>query len=317
MDHARLTLHRLGNRLQTLALLAVLALVLGALAWVIGGASMLWGTLLGLLVVALTDPVGSPRLLMSLYGARPVAPDEAPELAGVLALLTQRAGLTRVPQLYYLASPVVNAFTAGRREAAAILVSDGLLRRLDWPELAAVLAHEVAHIAHDDLRVMTVADLACRLTRVLSLAGQLVLLLSLPALLLGVWALPWVPLLVLLAAPSLSALVQLALSRQREYEADRGAVSLTGDPGALVAALVKLDASGRPVWEQILMPGRRLPDPSLLRTHPPTGERVRRLLALAPAPVAAPLPVSCASPVHWVGGAPRQAPHWRLTGLWH
>jgi heat shock protein HtpX len=296
--------------------------LLGYLAWVIGGEPMLHGTLLALLILAVLNPAASPRLVMSLYCARQVGSREAPGLYRLLDVLSQRAGLERAPQLYYLPSSVVNAFATGHRDDAVILVSDGLLRRLDWRELAAVLAHELAHIAHGDIRVMAFADLVSRITGVLSLLGQILLLLALPALLLGVAGLPWIPILVLLAAPTLSALAQLALSRSREHEADRRAVELSGDPMALASALVKFEQAGRPYWEQLLMPGRRAPEPSLLRTHPPTAERVRRLMDLVPKdatglPSGSPLHFPVSEPSGWVGVAPRQRPRRHLTGLWY
>ncbi len=94
-------------------------------------------------------------------------------------------------------------------------------------------------------------------------------------------SLPWGPILLLLAAPSISALGQLALSRNREFEADLGSTELTGDPLALASALRKMEAPSHRLLERVLFPGPRIPDPSLLRTHPPTKERVRRLLELA------------------------------------
>jgi heat shock protein HtpX len=322
MDREKIVRHKLRNNLQSLGLLAMLSLLLGYLAWALGGEPMLWGILLGLLILMAANPAASPRLVMALYRARPVRSGEAPGLYGILEMLAQRAGLAHVPQLYYLPSSVVNAFATGQRDDAVILLSDGLLRRLEWRELAAVLAHEVAHIAHGDIRVMTFADLVSRITAALSLAGQLLLLLALPALILGVEGLPWFPILILLSAPTLSALVQLALSRNREYEADRGAVELSGDPAALASALLKLEQAGRPYWEQILMPDRRVPDPSLLRTHPPTAERVRRIFELAPSDAASAasrrrlhLPVS--EPLEWVGIVPRRRPRRHPSGLWY
>ena len=157
MNHGQLARHKLRNNLQSLGLLALLALLLGSPAWAIGGEPLLWGTLLGVLILAAANPAIPPRLLMSLYRARPVRPGEAPGLYRLLDALSQRAGLASVPQLHYLPSATVNAFATGRRDDAAILVSDGLLRRLERRELAAVLAHEVAHIAHDDIRVSSSA----------------------------------------------------------------------------------------------------------------------------------------------------------------
>lgn len=322
MNHGQLVRHKLRNNLQSLGLLALLALLLGSPAWAIGGEPLLWGTLLGVVILAAANPAVPPGLLMALYRARPVQPGEAPGLYRMLEALAHRVGLARVPTLYYLPSATVNAFATGRRDDAAILVSDGLLRRLDRRELAAVLAHEVAHIAHDDIRVMALADLVSRITAALSLTGQIVLLLMLPALVLGMDGLPWFPILILLAAPTLSALVQLALSRSREYEADRGAVELSGDPLALASALVKLEQAGRASWEQLLLPGRRLPEPSLLRTHPPTAERVERLRELASTHAAgfssgAPLRLPPSEPLGWAGSPPRQPPRQHWTGLWY
>jgi heat shock protein HtpX len=322
MHKARLNQHRLRNKVQSIVLLATLALLLGSLAWVIGGAPFAWGTLIGLLIVFIANPVGSPRLLVSMYSARPLHLEEAPRLYRILEELSRRAGLERIPRLYYLPSPVVNAFATGQRDDAAILISDGLLSRLDLRELAAVLAHETAHIANGDIRVMTLADLLSRITGLLGLFGQILLILALPALVFGIEGLPWGPILILLAGPVLSALVQLALSRNREYEADRSAVELSGDPRGLASALVKLERAQGPFWEQLVMPGRRMPDPSLLRSHPPTEERVRRLLELAQPersgqPLSSRLILQDPDPYGWPEHPVRRRPGWHLTGLWY
>ena len=118
-------------------------------------------------------------------------------------------------------------------------------------------------------------------------------------------------------APTVSNLLQLALSRAREYDADLDAAQLTGDPAGLASALDKLERYQGRFWEDLLLPGRRIPDPSLLRSHPPTEERVRRLLALRPA---APLPeavrtLRLAMPPHFQVVRRRPRLHW--TGLWH
>jgi len=168
----------------------------------------------------------------------------------------------------------------GRPEDSAICVTDGLLRLLDARELAAVLAHEVAHIAHRDLWIMGMADAMSRVVSVASWAGQLTLLLNLPLLAAGLAVVPWGAVLLLVFSPTVMALLQLALSRSREFDADLGAVRLTGDPEGLAAALVKLERRTGRFWEEILLPGPRIPEPSLLRTHPPTRERVARLRAL-------------------------------------
>jgi heat shock protein HtpX len=178
-----------------------------------------------------------------------------------------------------------------------------------------VLAHEVSHIANGDNRVMGFADLVSRITGMLSLAGQLLLLVGLPLWLLTGVDMPWGPILVLLFAPTLSALVQLALSRSREYEADRSAAELAGDPRGLASALEKLERYQGGLWERLVMPGRKLPEPSLLRTHPPVEERVRRLMDLAAHEHLTPL-VAEEPPRYAARGIPL-APRRHFSGLWY
>jgi heat shock protein HtpX len=216
----------------------------------------------------------------------------------------------------------MNAFATGSREDSSVAVSDGILRGLTLRELAGVLAHEVSHIANGDLQVMAFADMVSRIAGLLSLAGQLLLVLSLPLMAIGGADVPWVAILILLLAPSMSALVQLALSRNREYDADLGAAELTGDPAGLASALEKLERVGGRYWERILLPDRRVSEPSLLRTHPDTRERVARLRELVPQR-AARRPVSRVLgeyPVGMpgaVGGASPMRPRRHLLGLWY
>ncbi len=129
---------------------------------------------------------------------------------------------------------------------------------------------------------MGLADLFSRLTSLLSLLGLSLLLLYLPLALLTQVEFNGLALLLLVLAPHLSALAQLGLSRTREYDADLNAAALTGEPEALARALVKIEQLQHGWWERILLPGRKIPEPSLLRTHPPTAERVERLLQLRP-----------------------------------
>jgi len=321
MDRQRLLRHKVRNDLQQIGLLGVLALLLGYLAWVVGGEPFMWGTLSGVILLYLINPVASPRLLVRMYGALPLSPREAPGLYGILEALARRAGLARLPRLYYLPSRMMNAFATGRREDAAIVISDGLLRRLERRELVSVLAHELAHVANGDIQVMAFADTLSRITGLLALMGQVLVILSIPALLLGLATPPLVALLLLLAAPTLSALAQLALSRNREYEADRSAAELSGDPVGLASALAKLERYQGRFWEQMMLPGRNLPDPSLLRTHPPTQQRIDRLMELIPAGAPdRPLSLPLEDPRELLallarGGS--RAPRWHITGLWH
>ncbi|NEV64658.1 zinc metalloprotease HtpX [Thiorhodococcus minor] len=322
MGRAPLLDHKLRNNLQSLGLLATLGLLLGCLAWILGGASFAWMILVGMLLLYAINPAGSPRLVLSLYRARPIRYDEAPKLYAILAELALRAGIDSLPRLYYLPTSVMTAFTTGSRDQAAIALSDGVLRRLDLREVAAVLAHELSHVANEDIRVMSFADLVSRLTGLLSLAGQVLLIVSIPLVLLGAGLPPLIPLVLLLAAPWISALVQLALSRSRELEADRSAVELTCDPEGLASALIKLERMQGAFWEQIVMPGRRNPNPSLLRTHPPTEERLRQLMELVPGRGRATLQmpwsmIGMHHPLDYPGLVPRRRPRWRASGLWY
>jgi heat shock protein HtpX len=254
---------------------------------------------------------------MRLFRARRLTPSEAPALNQLIAELAQRAGLTRIPMLYYLPSDVMNAFTTGNREHAAIAISDGLLRRMEWREIAGVLAHELMHVVNDDTRLMAFADLTSRITGFLSVAGQMLLLINLPLMFFGETTLPWIPILLMLAAPTLSALAQLALSRSREYEADLGAVRLTGDPLGLASALNKLEPPRHRLLERLLHPGPRIPDPSLLRTHPSTEERVRRLMELSPVDDSATGPVGSPPSLRDLLARDPFRPRWHRNGMWY
>jgi heat shock protein HtpX len=218
--------------------------------------------------------------------------------------------------LYYIPTRLLNAFTLGNRRSAFIAVTDGLLRTMERRELAGVLAHELSHVRNSDTWVMGLADVVSRLTALLSQFGLLLILFGLPILWLQGLSIPLLPLLILMLAPSINALLQLALSRTREYEADLSAAEITGDPRGLAAALDKLERYQGGWLERIFMPGRREPDPAVLRTHPPTSERIRRLLELIP---------RYGDDYQHPPGLPRWAewpdvsrsPRWHLTGLWH
>ncbi|MBV2094319.1 MAG: M48 family metalloprotease, partial [Candidatus Thiodiazotropha sp. (ex Codakia orbicularis)] len=277
MKQATYIQHKAKNLLQSLILIISLGGLCAWLAWFLGGLPLALATAIVILIAYQLNPVASPEWAMRLFRARRLLPEEAPALYQLMSQLGARAGLETVPSLYYLPSDVMNAFTTGTRERAAIAISDGLLRRMEWRELAGVLAHELMHVVNQDTRLMAFADLTSRITGFLSVIGQLLLLINLPLMLFGETALPWFPILLMLIAPSLSALAQLALSRSREYEADLGAARLTGDPVGLASALNRLEPPRHRLLERLLHPGPRIPDPSLLRTHPPTEERVERL----------------------------------------
>ena len=215
-------------------------------------------------------------------------------------------------------SRVPNAFAVGSPGDAAVAVTDGLLRRLHPRELLGVLAHELSHVRNNDLWLMSLADLIGRMTRVMSVMGVALVVIGLPMWLAGGRGPPLLLIPLLLFAPQITLLLQLALSRAREFDADLDAAGLTGDPEGLAAALVKLERARQSLLERILMPGWRSPEPSLLRTHPPTRERIERLLALgAPArPRLAPVPeVASLAPAGWP--EIRRPPRPHVIGFFH
>ena len=164
----------------------------------------------------------------------------------------------------------------GSRENAAIALTDGIIRAMDTRQLTGILAHEMAHIQNGDLRVMGMADVLNRITSLMSSIG----LIGIP-LLFGVgMQLPILGLILLIAAPTIGGLLQMALSRAREYDADLDGATLTGDPEGLALALKDLEERQSGKWEGLVLPGGRMPQPSLLRSHPKTEERIKRLLAV-------------------------------------
>ncbi|HSM41931.1 MAG TPA: zinc metalloprotease HtpX [Afifellaceae bacterium] len=266
---------RWRNIVNTWLIIAGLVALLALTAWLLlGTGGVVWTAILGFGFLVF-GPQISPAMILRLYKARQLGPHHVPALWEVLEKLAARADLPAVPQLHYVPSANMNAFAVGRREDAAIAITDGLLRGLNLRQLTGVLAHEISHIANGDIRVMALADIVNRLTGALQTMGLLLLFF-------GLWqggnAILAAPVLIL--APTFGALLQLALSRSREYDADLEAAQLTGDPEGLASALATLERRQGHMWESFVLPGSRIPDPSILRTHPPAEERIRRLLAL-------------------------------------
>lgn len=304
--------HQARNLLQSVLLIGGMALI----AWVVIGTVAGPGTTLLMVASSVLGLLLAPSLpktlLLSAYRARRLTGRDFPQGVGILAELARRADLPRVPALYYVPSALPNAFALGDPRDSVICVTDGLLRLLDSRELAGVLAHEVAHVANRDLWIMGVADVLTRAVSLASWIGQFILVLNLPLLLSGAAHVPWHIPLLLVFSPTLMALLQLALSRTREFDADRGAVDLTGDAEGLASALLKLDRRVGRFWEEMFLPGRRIPEPSLLRTHPPTAERVRRLRALS----GPRRPVPDGAPVHVPGGDRIAPPRFGPWGIY-
>lgn len=259
----------------------------------------------------------SPDIVLRLYRTQALTPLFAGELYAMVEDLTQKAGLQRSPTLHYLPSAVLNSFTVGDKNNYKIVLSDGLIRSLTRRELYGVLAHEISHVKNNDLQVMAFADVMSRVTAIMSLTGILTLLVSLPLVLMGSMAIPILGLLLLTFAPNIAALLQLALSRTREFIADQQAVELTGDPLGLASALEKIDAVERHWAKRLLVPHYRLAEPSLLRTHPLSEERIKRLQRLADQSPSHGYLEESALPNHLRDVRPRYKPRHRIHGMWY
>lgn len=230
----------------------------------------------------------SDKIVLKMYGAQPISPQQAPELHRMVERLSEKAGIP-VPRLYVVPGHQPNAFATGRDPAhSAVAVTEGLLHLLNTEEVEGVLAHEIAHIRHRDTLTMTI---------VATIAGAVMLLADMAR-----WAMifggrssdseeganPLVFLLVMIVAPIAAMLIQLAISRAREYEADALGAKLAGSPDGLVSALLKLEQAAHAIPMQaspatahmfIVNPLRGVGGAlmSLFMTHPPIQERVARL----------------------------------------
>jgi heat shock protein HtpX len=300
-------------------LLGGLGLLLAFSAAQIWGWSSLPWVAVCLAAIALFAPRIPPEAILRMYQAREIDPRQGGSVTAVIGELARRADLGRTPRLFVIPSMTLNAFATGSRDGALVAVTEGLLRKLSLRELAGVLAHEISHIRNKDLWIMGLADVISRFTQALSYTGMMLAAFNILGMLAGTQLISWGAILVLYLAPLISSLLQLGLSRAREYDADLEAVVLTGDPGGLISALQKLERYTGRFWQDLMLPvpGRQVPQPSLLRTHPTTEERIARLRELAPnaAPAAwAGDPVS--TPLFAAGG-PIRSPRYRWPGVWY
>lgn len=275
-----------SNTIKTFTFLAGLAgllVIAGQLLGGTGGAVI--GLVLGLALVG-GSYWFSDRIAVRAARAVPIERWQAPELHAMVEDLAARAGIA-TPRLYVSPSPQPNAFATGRNERTAVIaVTQGLLDELTPQELRGVLAHEMAHITNSDILIGSVAAAVATGISMIANAAMFASMLG------GADEEAPNPLVVLLGAmvaPVAAGLLQMAVSRAREYEADSVGAHLLGDPAPLASALVKIDdaARRRPMdvppaqtSHYIINPltGRRANFVQLFMTHPPTEDRVARLL---------------------------------------
>jgi heat shock protein HtpX len=284
-------LHALANFLKTAILLAGLTALVLVIGQRLGGARGLLGAGVLVMVMNFASWWFSDTIALAMHRARPLERAEAPFLFEMVARLTARARMP-MPRLFLVPTPAPNAFATGRNpENAAVAVTTGLVQLMDERELEGVLAHELAHIRNRDTLISTVA---ATLAGVISYAVQMLFWFG--GTLLGRGdqreegaggALGSVGL--LLVAPLAASLLQLAVSRSREYGADATAAELTGDPEGLASALLRLqrgvehlpyDRAPATAHMFIVNPLSGAGVMKLFSTHPPIEERVARLRSL-------------------------------------
>lgn len=275
------------NNVKVFVLMAAMTALLGAIGGVVGGQS---GLIMALLFAGLMNVFmywNSSKMVLKMYRAQVVDRTQAPELYEMTDRLRQRAGLP-MPTLAIAPHDQPNAFATGRDyNNAVVCVTDGLLKLVNRDELEGVIAHELAHIKNRDMLLQTVT---ATMAGAISMLGQMAL-----------WfggrdeegnSNPVAGLVMFFVAPLVAGIIQMAISRQREYKADAVGAEICGKPLALASSLQKLEAYAKRIPMDIApaaaplamvnpLAGLRGGMTSLFSTHPSTEERVRRLQALA------------------------------------
>lgn len=280
------------NYLKTAVLLAVLTAILVFLGDAIGGRQ---GAVIALVFAGMMNFVSywfSDKIVLKMYRARPVTEVEAPELYNTVTELTSRAGMP-MPKVYIMPTETPNAFATGRNPShAAVAVTSGIMKLLSREELSGVIAHELAHIKNRDILISTIAA---------TIAGAISYLAHMAyfASLFGGrddnrGGNPFVLIVMMIVAPMAAMIVQLAISRSREYGADAGGAKIAGNPIYLAEALRKLEYYNKRIPMQtvsseasqatahmfIVSPLSGKSMLKLFSTHPPLAERIKRLEAM-------------------------------------
>jgi len=278
-----------GNWLKTAVLMAAIVALFGTFGAMLGGAE---GMLMALLFGGAMNFFAywfSDAMVLRMYNAQEVDESSSPYLYKMVRELAERAGLP-MPRVYIIDEAQPNAFATGRNpEHAAVAATTGILQLLSARELRGVMAHELTHVKHRDILISTISA---------TMAGAISALANFAMFFGGRGGNgrpgnPLAAILVMILAPIAAALIQMAISRAREFEADRGGAEISGDPHALADALTKIDAYARGIT---MAPAEAHPETAqmmimnplagggiagLFSTHPPTEERVARLRAMA------------------------------------
>lgn len=277
------------NLMKTAILMAAITALFMAIGSVLGGQQGMAIALVIALGMNFFSYWFSDKMVLKMYNAQQVDETSAPQFYRMVAELAQKAGLP-MPKVYLIQEDAPNAFATGRNpDHAAVAATTGILRVLTERELRGVMAHELAHVKHRDILISTVSA---------TMAGAISMLANFAMFFggrdsEGRPANPIASIAVMLLAPLAASLIQMAISRAREFEADRGGAEISGDPQALASALQKIQryAQGIP-----LEAAERHPETAqmmimnplsggglrgLFSTHPSTEERVARLMEMA------------------------------------
>jgi heat shock protein HtpX len=279
----------MGNTFKTAFLLTALTLLLMSFGRYFGGEN---GMILALVFAAVMNFVSyffSDKIALAMYRAQPVTREQLPRAYEIVERLTQKIGLP-MPKIYVLPTESPNAFATGRNpKHASVAVTHGILGLLNDEELEGVLAHELGHVGNRDILISSVAA---------TIAGAITMLASMGrfAMIFGGGGMGGdrdrrgggglAGLFMLIVAPIAASLIQLAVSRSREYQADATGAGYTGNPYALASALQKLDAYSRRVPMAaspstahlfIIQPLLGMNFGNLFSTHPPIAKRIERL----------------------------------------
>ncbi len=279
----------MGNTFKTAFLLTALTLLLMFIGRAFGGQNGMFLALAIAVVMNFVSYFYSDKIALAMYRAQPVTREELPRAYAAVERLTQKIGIP-MPKIYVIPSESPNAFATGRNPShASVAVTHGILGLLNDEELEGVLAHELGHVNNRDILISSVAA---------TIAGAITMLASM-----GRWAMLFggfggggdrdrrdgggiVALLMLILAPIAASLIQLAVSRSREYQADATGAHFTGNPYALASALQKLDTYSRRLPLQatpstahlfIIQPFLGMNFGNLFSTHPPIAKRIERL----------------------------------------
>ncbi|MGC1374546.1 MAG: zinc metalloprotease HtpX [Candidatus Sulfotelmatobacter sp.] len=279
----------MGNTFKTAFLLTALTLLLMLIGRAFGGQNGMFVALAIAVVMNFVSYFFSDKIALAMYRAQPVTREELPRAYDIVERLTQKIGIP-MPKIYVIPTESPNAFATGRNpNHASVAVTHGILGLLNDEEMEGVLAHELGHVRNRDILISSVAA---------TIAGAITMLASM-----GRWAMifgGWgggdreergggggiAALIMLILAPIAATLIQLAVSRSREYQADASGAKFTGNPYALASALQKLDAYSRRVPMQatpstahlfIIQPLLGISFGNLFSTHPPIAKRIERL----------------------------------------